>query len=348
MVPAINKLQQIKRLLFAGALLLLFVIPAGAIDIVDHTQAEKVMQGNKEAIPLFTEEAEEVFDQKHEQLGEYLVSAATWFDSFFDNSRAEAEVNKSTARLRLDAGRDKYENFKFKPRVSFRLHLPGINKRWNLLLSARDDEDFDVDRHPGGTNRRDDDANITAALQYFMMQTEKMNISTTAGISYNYAYAGLRYRGSYEYGSWQARLTSRFRYYTDDGFESINEYDIERRVSENLLFRTTLNADWNEEKRGLPHGIVFSLFQVLNSDRAILYDFGNSFQTSPSYHHVDIVLRSRYRQRFYRDWLIFEIAPQVSFPKEHDRNFNPGLIVRLEAEFGYKSYKKQFDNIFRF
>ncbi len=348
MKTTIRKFQKSRTILFTGALLLFSAVPATAIDIVDRTQAEKVIQGNKEAIPFFSEGAEEVFDEKHQQVGEYLVSAATWFDSFFDNSRSEAEVNKSTARLRLDAGWDKYEDFEFKPRVSLRLHLPGMDNRWNLILSARDDEDFDVDRHPGGSDRREDDANVTAALQYFLLQSEKMNISTTAGLSYNYMYAGLRYRGSYEYGSWQGRLTSRFRYYTDDGFESINEYDLERQVSENLLFRTTLDADWYEEKSGLAHGIVFSLFQVLNSDRAILYDIGNSFQTSPSYQHVDIVFRSRYRQRFYRDWLIFEIAPQVSFPKEYNRNFNPGLIVRLEAEFGYKSYKKQFDNIFRF
>ncbi len=334
--------------LFFSALLLFSAVPGRAIDIVDRTQAEEVMQGNKEDIPLLSDELEIRIDERHQLVGEYLVSAATWFDSFFDNSRSEAEANQSTFRLRLDGGWDKYEDFEFKPRVSFRLHLPGMHNRWNLLLSARDDEDFDVDRLPGGSERRDDDANITAALQYFLLQSEKMNISTTAGISYNYAYAGLRYRGSYEYGSWQGRLTSRVRYYTDDGLESINEYDLERRVSETLLFRTTLNGDWYEEKSGLDHGIVFSLFQVLNKDRAVLYDVGNSFQTSPNYYLVDTVFRLRYRQRFYRDWLIFEIAPQVSFPKEHDRNLNPGLILRLEAEFGYTSYKKQFDNIFRF
>lgn len=334
--------------LFCIALLLFSAVPARAIDIVDRTQAEKVMQGNKEDIPLLSDEFEVQIDEKHEMVGEYLISAATWFDSFFDNTRSEAEVNKSTVRLRLDGGWDKYEDFEFKTRMNFRLHLPGMDNRWNLLISANDDEDFDVDRLPSSSNQRDDDASVTAALQYFLLQSENMNISTTAGISYNYAYAGLRYRGSYEYGSWQGRLTSRLRYYTDDGFESINQYDLERRVSEKLLFRTTLNGDWYEEKSGFAHGIVFSLFQVLNSDRAVLYDIGNSFQTSPNYYLVDTVFRLRYRQRFYRDWLIFEVAPQVSFPKEHDRSFNPGLILRLEAEFGYKSYKKQFDNIFRF
>ena len=335
-------------IVFITVILQLLVYPAWAIDIVDRSQAEQVMQGNREDIPLLSDEVEGVIDEKHQQLGEYLVTAARWFDSFFDNNRVEAEENRTTARLRLDTGWDRFEEFEFKPRLSFRLHLPVMDDRWNILLSARDDEDFDIDRHPGGDSSREDDANISAALQYFIAQTEKMNISSTAGISYNYAYSGLRYRGNFEYGSWQGRLTSRLRWYTDDGFESINQYDIERRVSQNLLFRTTLNADWYEDKDGVGHGIVFSLFQVLNSDRAMLYEFGNSFGTSPNYHHADTVVRVRHRQRFYRDWLIFEIAPQVSFPREYDRQFNPGIIIRFEAEFGYTSYRKQFDNIFRF
>lgn len=352
-VQQIRLFSQMVRCCQVGLFLSVFLLqsfanPAAAIDIVDRSRAETVMQGNKEDIPLLSDDMERAMDEKHQQVGEYLVTAAHWFDSFFDNSRAEAEENQTTARLRLDTGWDKYEDFEFKPRLSFRLHLPIMNDRWNVLISARDDEDFDIDRHPGGDSSREDDANLSAALQYFVLQTEKMNISTTAGLSYNYAYVGARYRGTYDYGSWEGRLISRLRWYTDDGFESINQYDLERRVSETLLFRTTFNADWYEEKDGVGHGVVFSLFQVLNSDRAILYDLGNSFGTSPNYHHADTVIRARYRQRFFRDWLIFEVAPQISFPREYDRKFNPGIIVRFEAEFGYASYKKQFDNIFRF
>lgn len=175
-----------------------------------------------------------------------------------------------------------------------------------------------------------------------------MNISTTAGVSFNYAYAGLRYRGVYDYGTWQGRFVSRMRYYTDDGWESRNQYDIERHIFDKLLFRTTAEANWQEKENGIPHVLIFSLYQVLNADRALHYDIGNYFNTRPNYQMTDIVFRVRYRQRFYRDWLVAEVAPQVSFPKEYDREFNPGIIFKLEAEFGYKSYKDQMKQIFSF
>ncbi|AGF77751.1 hypothetical protein UWK_01183 [Desulfocapsa sulfexigens DSM 10523] len=317
-------------------------------DIIDQNKAIEVFRGEKDDIPLLDQATQDTFDAGHETLSEKVISAATWLDSFFDDTRYSQEENKTRAKLKLMAGIQKYESLDFKPRVSIRLHLPHAQNRLNLLFTANDDEDFDVDRRGNALNSRDDDSEITGSLQYFLKQTEKLNISASAGLSTSYLYAGLRYRGLYDYGSWQGRFTSRFRYYTDDGFESRNQYDLERKVSEKFLFRTTLEANWEEERNGVPHAVIFSLYHVLNSDRAILYEAGNYLQTSPSYQLTDTVFGLRYRQRFYRDWLVTEVAPQISFPKEHDRNFVPGIIVKLEAEFGYTSYEQQFRNIFSF
>ena len=346
-----TKTQLITRLFCLSSFIFLSTLQitnAAVIDIVDHSKAKDVMQGTRDDVPLVSQEREDSIDEKHEQTSEYLISAATWFDSFFGDERYSAEENRTTARLQLTTGMDRHESFEFKTRVRWRLHVPGIDKRLNLLISANDDEDFDVDKAAGNLNSRDDDSNLTASLQRFLVQTKSMNISTTAGLSYNYVYAGLRYRGKFDYGSWQGRLVSRFRYYTDDGWETRNQYDIERQVSDTLLFRTTFEASWEEKKNGVPHRVIFSLFHVIGLDKALNYEIGNYFNTRPNYEMTDIVFRLRYRQRFYRDWLVLEASPLISFPQEYDREFNPGIIFKLEAEFGYKSYQNQFNNIFLF
>ena len=48
--------------LFIGALLLFTAVPGLAIDIVDRTQVEKVMQGNKEDILFLSDEFEGQID----------------------------------------------------------------------------------------------------------------------------------------------------------------------------------------------------------------------------------------------------------------------------------------------
>lgn len=343
--PLITELFALICLLFLSTLQTTHAIE---IDIVDRSKAEDVIRGTKDDIPFVSQEREDSIDETQKQASEYLISAATWFDAFFDDERYSAEENHTSAKLRLTTGLDRHEDFEFKTRIRWKLHLPNIDKRLNLLISANDDEDFDIEKTAGNLNSRDDDSNLTASLQYFLLQTKSMNISTTAGLSTNYVYAGLRYRGKYDYGSWQGRLVSRLRYYTDDGWDSRIQYDIERQVSDTLLFRTTLDASWQEKENGIPHGVIFSLFHVIGIDRALHYEIGNYFDTRPSYGMIDIVFLLRYRQRFYRDWLVFEVAPQVSFPEEYDREFNPGIIFKLEAEFGYKSYEHQFNNIFSF
>ena len=205
-----------------------------------------------------------------------------------------------------------------------------------------------TDRINNSLNSRENESNLVGAFQYFACQTKNVNIATSVGGSTSYVYAGARFRSYQDYGSWQGRFITRFRYYTDNGFESRNQYDIERRVAKHFLFRTTVEGNWEEEINGIPHALTFSLFQVLSSDRAILYDFGNFMQTSPNYQLVDTVVRLRYRQRFYRDWLVAEVAPQLAFPKDYDRKLTAGIIVKLEADFGYKDYKEQFNNIFKF
>jgi len=86
--------------------------------------------------------------------------------------------------------------------------------------------------------------------------------------------------------------------------------------------RTTIKGSWEEELDGVPHGVLFSLFQVLSEDQALQYQLGNFFQTSHSYQMTDLVFNLRYRQRFYRDWLVFEINPRFSFPEEYDRKIS--------------------------
>jgi len=45
-------------------------------------------------------------------------------------------------------------------------------------------------------------------------------------------------------------------------------------------------------------------------------------------------LDSLYRKRTSRDWLYYEIAPQVSFDYDYDYKFNLGIRLRIEIFAG--------------
>jgi len=302
-------------------------------------------------LPLLSDEQERKVDDVHQKTSQLLASAADWLDSFFDEERYLLEENTTRAKLRLSFGYSRFDGFDFSPRVSLRLKLPKLSKKAFLVVGASDDDDFEVGDNPISDDPRNEDnekSDLSAALRYFLKVGKNYNFSTTAGISWGYMYAGLRYRYTYDFGAWQGRATDTVKYYTDDGFENKLQLDLERHFSRRWFFRTTGSVDWYEEKDGLPHALRFRLYHILNRHQALQYEVSNYFDTAPNYKMTDLQLRVRYRQRFYRDWLIVEVAPQIRFPSKHNREPDPGIVIRLEADVGYLAEQDVFKNVFGF
>ncbi|MBB5347366.1 hypothetical protein JWG42_12415 [Desulfoprunum benzoelyticum] len=292
-----------------------------------------------------------LFDSAQQRTSVAVVDAAQWLDQFFYDEAISQEENRTRIRFELSSGYTRFEEFEIKPKISGRIHLPNLNKKLNILITAADDEEFSADdnpisalpRHQGAENRE-----ISAALQYFLRESPLENISATLGASFDYLYAGIRYRRSHDLDSWQGRLVNRLNYYTDDEWEDKISYEIWRPLGEKWIFRTKATVTWHVEEDGLPHSLVFAMFQKINDEKALRYEIGNYFDTEDSYEMTDLQFRVRYRQRFLRDWLVLEIAPQVGFPEDHDREVNPGIIVSLEADTGNLAGTKVFPRIFNF
>lgn len=292
-----------------------------------------------------------LIDTTQEQASTLVLEAATWLDDFFNDDRATSEQNRTRLRVGLSMGYSKNNAFDIQPDLSGRIDLPHFSKKLNLVISASSDEGFDTNQNPISATPRHqglDNRDITTALQYFFQQRKKYNISTFFGASFHYLYTGLRYRHLQEFGSWQGRLIDKLQYFTDDGLENIISYDFERYFSHRWLFRTTASADWYERRDGLPHSLTFQFYQIISQEKALLYEMGNYFTTKDSYKMTDLQLRLRYRQRFLRDWLVLELAPQLSFPEDHGREANPGITLRLEAEIGNLDGQDTFKRIFSF
>lgn len=294
-------------------------------------------------------EIDELVDETQEQATKVLLSAAQWFDSFFDDTRFVAEENRSRAKLRLETSYHEEDGFDISPSIRWRIHLPKLEEKLNLVIFASDDPDDPIDSNVSSdpSSAQTVRSDFAAALQYFIKTTDKYNISTSFGGSFDYLYAGLRYRYFKDFGKWQGRFVERIRYYTDDGWENYNSLDIEREFLDKYLYRNSAVLYIREDDDSLDHSISFSLFQFLNDTRALAYEWTNRFETDPSYQLADLILRLRYRQQGHREWLLYEISPWVNFPEDNDYNAQFGLRFTLEAKFGYSEGTK-LKNIFHF
>ena len=292
---------------------------------------------------------EQKLDELQQKGSQYVTGAAQWLDSFFNDPRYIAEENRTRARISLKLGYDRFDEFEVKPGLRLRLRLPGLEDRAKFYLKAGDD-DFDIDSNSIIETENDRDEDVTAGFKYFLKQTEKYNISTGVGASTSYVYAGLRFRHLHPFFSttWKGRFTNRLRYYSDDGWENKAAYDIERYLGDKFFFRTSFTGVLQEVDDNIPLSAVARLYQVIDIDRALQYDLGTYFDTDPDFDVEDVQLRIRYRQRFYRDWLVLEIAPQLTFPSEYDHEINPGITFKFEADLGYEEYENAYKSIFKF
>ncbi|MFZ5797580.1 MAG: hypothetical protein C4563_11500 [Desulfobulbus sp.] len=275
------------------------------------------------------------YDIAHQRVSATLLSSSEWVDDFFDDVRYVDEENRTRARLKLTAIYDEKEEFEFKPRLNIRVHLPNLSEQLSLLLFASEDEkpELDAAREGARVSGENIDREATAALQYFLRETEKYNISFSGGFSFNYLYGGLRYRYLKDIGSWKGRFVTQPRYYTDDGWQDLNTLDFDRTLSENWFLRASVQLDWFEEEETLPLALILRLYQQLGPERFISYEWENHCADVQHDELTDLWLLIRYRQKFLRDWLFLEISPRVNFPREDDWEANYGLLFRIEMNF---------------
>ena len=304
-------------------------------------------------IPYLSSDKQAQLDDLQKKGSAIVLSAAEWIDSFFDDPRYLAEENRTRAKVKIGVGYSKLYELETYGAIDLRINLPRLEQRANVFLRLNDDSDFDADSSPianteGG--KKNDGEKLTAGVQYFLAMGEKYNLSTEVGASLDYFFAGLRYRHLHALSDdgWSGRFTNRLRYYTDDGWENKASYDIEKFFGQRFLSRTIFTAVLSESEEGIPFSTVTRLYQVFNIDSAIAYDIGGYFNTEPDLELTDFQIKLRYRQRFFRDWLVLEVAPLVTFPKEYDHQFNPGILTRFEIDFGYLQDQKAYESIFKF
>ena len=297
------------------------------------------------------QEQEDEKDQEEEEEG-YVDTAQRWVsagigsaariaDEFFGDENYEAEANNTRLRLMFDTFFESGEAVDFRFRFNLRLVLPQTNKRLKLSFSGNSDEDDDEDETATVTGANDDDNNVEATLAYTLVDTKKQNFSLRTGIKSGPAWwIGPRYRFYAKLGGpWGFRFTQLIRWRTDDDWEAKTRFDFERRIAENFLFRFTPRGTYNQHdyhEDGYKYHLEAKVFQRLDRNSAMRYEWINKFLTKPDNHLDEVVLKIGYRRRVWRKWLFFEIVPQASFPDDEDFHFTPGILFRIETNFGQR------------
>lgn len=296
------------------------------------------------AAPSASENVDEgLVDTLHGGISRGFLTSATWLDSFFGDERYEAEVNQSQFKVRFDAFREGSGGMDYlRPNFDLRLVLPRLRQKTRLIISGDPNEELETAASqpvtPAGQLAKGPARSVTSALQYFPLDTKRSNLSVRAGVKFHNMklelLLGPRYRYLAHFGNWDVRFTQEELWTTDIGWTVRSRFDVERPLPRDLFFRTSLEGIWTENVHGYPYVLSFFLRHPLDGNRALQYEWVNSFQTRPTDLLIEELFVFRYRQRFWRKWLFLDIAPQVRFPRDRGFAYTPGILFRLEMVFG--------------
>lgn len=282
-----------------------------------------------------------VLDRHKRFMDTQIQRADQWVDGFFADPNYEADTVDSQFRLRPEFYYRDEQGAKLRMRTLIKVRLPNLGHKISLIAGSEEDED-----HFGQTSN-DSERNRIAGLQVFLKDTAKWNTSIIAGIRFGESalFFGPRFR-------YQTPLTERtsfrfvqtIRWQTNDRWDIGSSGDLNFLLSERFYFRQTVYTRWRDSRRdeeGLRTRISSVLSQRLSATAGLQYDFSTIIHTEPDTHVDKYVLSARYRKRTHRDWLFWEIVPEVAFEDQFDFKTNPGIHLRVEFDYG-GSGPKQF------
>jgi hypothetical protein len=289
-----------------------------------------------------TEEEPGLIDVAHERVSETILSSARRIDAFFSDERALREETDTRLRLGISNFTQEGDLLQTNLRASFRLDLPVFTERFRLLFTGEEEEEertfaqpARIPRTPAVTPR---ERQTSISLRYFLLSTLRQNASISTRVRLHNGSPIFvmepRYRQTVPVKDWDFRFTQRLAAYSDDRLEIHTIFDLERPVGRDLFFRTTAAGVWLDPERNYYYGLHLALFQPLSRERMIQYLWANNFVTRPTQVLEGITFSVSYRQKIWREWLFFEVTPQIFFPREQDYEFSPALLLRLDIIFG--------------
>ncbi len=254
-------------------------------------------------------------------------------DSFFGGDTAFEESVGSYGSLRVETTIEDDGNLKFRLNGRVKLALPRTEQRWKLVVQPESEAEGADDIGETPTDPDQDD-NLTAALRFLNAESKKWKVTTDFGVRFTVPldpYLRLRIRRNWFVSDWLVRGTETLSYYESEGFTARTGVDLEKRQSRDNYFRSSSVAKWKDEDQLFDLGQTFSLFRKLSTHRAIEYRLGFYGQTEPAIQLNETLVRVRFRQLIHRDWLFFEAAPEITWPRDERFSATPAITFKLEA-----------------
>jgi hypothetical protein len=290
--------------------------------------------------PPVAPDAMNALDKPRNYLSGEFLDFVSYIDHFFGNDQNYQEANSSVMQLDIVrvAGYGGERKFVWSARANLR--LPLAEQKLHLILETDPDRNATV--NPKLTQspplaQPSTPQSYAAALRIDKIEAERWHLSLDGGLKFQGVhtspFARTRAILAVPMEKWRAKLEETAFWFNSTGLGESTQLDLERPISEPMLFRATSVAVWLKSTHHYDLRQDLSLYHKLDDRNALLYQISAIGVSSPHTQVTDYVLLVLYRYRVHRDWMFLEVSPQLHFPKEQNYRRSPMLSMRLEMLF---------------
>lgn len=223
--------------------------------------------------------------------------------------------------------------------VSFKLRLPNTEKKLKLFFETPQSRNpYDAssstkDTPPATTS---ENKNYAIGVQGESGERFGWKYKPTIGADIDSGvdpFLRFRFTKDIQFVKWDINWQETPYWYNSLGWGFDSYFEINKRISEQDLFRSATFAGWIYDTDNFDLSHVFSMFHTLDAKKHLSYYAGVYGVSKPVLYTTEFLLGLTYRQDLHKHYLFFEVEPQIRYQEINRFHPEHSLTFRLELLF---------------
>lgn len=292
-------------------------------------------------------------DRAHDGLHSFLWRTSMRVDRWFGADLPEDVYAQNTrGSITPIILWDEFKGFDHRFRFRVRMPLPHLDERYNAFIGTFDRDEFVTEREQqsGAIPRQRTGGGVEEDQTLLGIQYRERE----GGARFE-ADAGIRIRspidpfvkGGYRFEhTTEGHIVLTFReigfWQNSEGFGFTSRIDVERALDIDSLIRWTASGTISQESEGVRGYTSLTWYRALPENRGIAAQIFSSGEFDAPVPLEEYGLRVAYRKRIFRDWLVLELRPSVTWPRERrdePRKASWGFGIGFEMFFGENGFQ---------
>ena len=247
---------------------------------------------------------------------------------------------------------DEFNGLNQKFRFRVKMPLPNLDERYNAFIGTFSRDEFVTERDQAsgaiprqGTRGTVEEDETLLGIQ-FRERGGGGRFEADAGIRLRspidpFVKGGYRFRHKFA-GTTLLTLRETGFWQNSEGLGVTSRVDLERAFEHDALIRWTISGTISQESEGVRGYTALTVYRGLSGNRAVAAQLFTASESDADVPVGEYGIRAAYRQRVLRDWLVLELRPSVTWPKDdpaQPRSASWGFGIGLEMFFGEDEFQ---------